>query len=72
MITVKASQNFFTYDEVTNLTGICVEHLENLANRHRLGFIARASENQGNQTDERLFSRSDLMILATLFPGCAH
>src|SRR5438552_2701540 len=52
MITVKASQRIFTYGEVTNLTGICAEHLENLAKRHRLGFIARATETQDNQTDE--------------------
>ena len=48
MIKIKASQKIFTYAEVTNLTGICAEHLENLAKRHRLGFIARATEAQGN------------------------
>jgi hypothetical protein len=48
MITVKASQKLFAYAEVTNLTGICTEHLENLAKRHRLGFIARAAETHGN------------------------
>jgi hypothetical protein len=72
MITVKASQKIFTYAEVTKLTGICAEHLENLAKRHRLGFIARAAEIQGIQTDERFFRRWDLMVLATLFPRCAH
>ncbi len=72
MITVKASQKIFTYGEVTNLTGICAEHLENLAKRHRLGFIARATETKGNQTDEWLFRPWDLMVLATLFPHCAH
>ena len=55
MITVKASQKIFTYAEVTNLTGICVEHLENLAKRHRLGFIALAMETHGNQTDQWFF-----------------
>jgi hypothetical protein len=72
MITVKASQKLFTYAEVANLTGICAEHLENLAKRHRLGFIARAAERQGNRTDERFFRPWDLMVLATLFPRCAH
>jgi hypothetical protein len=37
MITIKASQKIFTYAEVANLTGICAEHLHNLAKRHRLG-----------------------------------
>jgi hypothetical protein len=72
MITIKASHKIFTYAEVTNLTGICAEHLENLANRHRLGFIARATETRDNQTDKWFFSPWDLMILVTLFPRCAH
>ena len=72
MITVKASQKIFTYAEVTKLTGICAEHLENLAKRHRLSFIARAVQTQGNQAHERLFRPWDLMVLATLFPRCAH
>jgi hypothetical protein len=72
MITVKASQKIFTYAEVTKLTGICAEHLENLTKRHRLGFIARAVQTQGNQAHERLFRPWDLMVLATLFPRCAH
>jgi hypothetical protein len=72
MITVKANQKIFTYAEVTNLTGICTQHLENLAKRHRLGFIARATETQGNQTDQWFFRPWDLMALATLFPRCAH
>jgi hypothetical protein len=72
MITVKASQKIFTYAEVTNLTGICAEHLGNLAKRHRLGFVARATETQGNQTGQWFFRPSDLMVLTTLFPRCAH
>jgi hypothetical protein len=57
MITVKASQKFFTFAEVTKLTGIWAAHLESLTKRHRLGFARRAVETQGNQT---------------LFPRCAH
>jgi hypothetical protein len=72
MLTVKASQKLFTYAEVTNLTGICAKHLENLAKRHRLGFIARAAKTQGNQTDQWFFNLSDLAVLVTLFPRCAH
>ena len=72
MITVKASQKIFTYAEVTNLTGICAEHLANLVKRHRLGFIRRATETPGNQTDQWYFSPWDLMVLATLSRRCAH
>ena len=72
MITVKASQKIFTYDEVANLTGICAEHLRNLAKLHRLGFIARAAESLGNRAEHWLFTPWDLMVLTTLFPSCAH
>ena len=71
MITIKASQKIFTYAEVAHLTGICAEHLHNFVNRHRLGFITRAAESLGNQ-QQRLFTPWDLMVLATLFPRCAH
>jgi hypothetical protein len=72
MITVKASQEIFTYAEVANLTGVCAEHLENLAKRHRLGFIARATETQGNQTDQWCFRPRDLMVLSDVVPAlCA-
>ena len=72
MITVKASQKLITFAEVTNLTGICAEHLEDLAKRHGLGFIARATKTQGKQTGQWFFRPWDLMVLATLFPRCAH
>ena len=72
MITVKASQRIFTYEQVTNLTGICAEHLENLARRHHLGFISRAGETHGNETDQWFFNASDLAALVKLFPRCAH
>lgn len=72
MITVKASQKIFTYEEVMNVTGICAEHLQNFAKRHRLGFFARGAETTGNQTDRWFFNRWDLMVLAMLFPACSH
>jgi hypothetical protein len=72
MIAVKASQKIFTYAEVASLTGICVEHLHNLAKRHRLGFFARAAESVGNQVEHWFFTPWDLMVLTTLFPRCAH
>jgi hypothetical protein len=72
MITVKASQEIFTYEEVTNLTGICAEHLQNLVRRHHLGFISRAGKTPGNETEQWFFNPSDLAVLVTLFPRCAH
>jgi hypothetical protein len=55
MITVKASQKLFTYAEVANLTGICVEHLRTAARRFRLGFIAQSFEKAGTQAEQWLF-----------------
>jgi hypothetical protein len=72
MITIKASQKVFTYAEVANLTGICAEHLRNLAKRHRLGFLASAAESLGNQVEHWFFTPWDLIVLTTLFPRCAH
>jgi hypothetical protein len=60
MVTVKASQKTFTYAEIMSLTGICSEHLHNLAKRHRSGFFVRDAETTGNQTDRWFFGRWDL------------
>jgi hypothetical protein len=70
MVTVKSSQKIFTDSEVASLTGICVEHLHNFAKSRHLGFIARAAE--AVQSDQWLFTLSDLMVLVTLFPKCTH
>lgn len=72
MLTVKANQKIFTYAEVGTLTGICTEHLRNFAKRHRLGFITRTSEALEKQAEQWLFTRWDVMVLATLFPSCSH
>jgi len=72
MVTVKASQKIFTYAEVVNLTGICVEHLHNFAKRRRLGSIARAAEATEIQADQWLFTPWDLTVLLALFPRCTH
>ena len=72
MISVKASQKIFTGAEIANLTGICVNHLHNLAARHRLGFIASAAAASASQNDQWLFTSRDLMVLARLFPRCNH
>jgi len=54
------------------LTGICVEHVHNFARSRHLGMIARAAEAAGVQAEQWLFTLSDLMVLATLFPRCTH
>jgi hypothetical protein len=72
VIKVKSSQNIFTDAEIASLTGICVEHLHDLARTRHLGFIARAAEAAGKQADQWLFTLSDLLVLVMLHPRCEH
>ena len=72
MIKVKSSQRVFSDTETAKLTGICLEHLRNLARTRHIGFIARAAEAAGKQADQWLFTLSDLVILAKLYPRCQH
>jgi len=72
MIKVKSSQKIFTDTETATLTGICLEHLHNLARTRHVGFIVGAAAAAGNQADQWLFTLSDLMVLATLYRRCQH
>jgi len=72
MVRVKSSQKIFTDTEITRLTGICLEHLHDLARTRHLGFIARAAQAAGKQADQWLFTLSDLVVLAMLYPRCQH
>ncbi len=72
MVRIKSSQKVFTEDEVSRLTGICLEHLHSLARSKHLGFIARAAEAAGEQAENLLFTNSDLMVLTVLCPRCEH
>ncbi len=72
MIKVKSSQKIFTDAETATLTGICLEHLHNVARTRHIGFIVRAAAAAGKQADQWLFTLSDLMVLATLYRRCQH
>lgn len=72
MISIKSSQKFFTEDEVSRLTGICLEHLRKLARNRHLGMIAKAAEAAGAEAEKLLFTHADLMVVAVLFPRCEH
>ena len=71
MVRIKASQKFFTEDEVATLTGICLEHLRNLAQEKHIGTTASASV-AGVRAQSRLFTNSDLMVLTVIKPRCQH
>lgn len=68
MVVVRSSQKLFSEEEVSRLTGICLDHLHNLALSKHLGFIDRA----GEQAGKWFFTSSDLMILNVLFTRCHH
>jgi phage gp46-like protein len=72
VVTIRSSQKLFTLDEVARLTGICGDHLLNLAKSKHLGFLARAAEAAGEQAEQWLFTSSDVMILNVLYPRCQH
>jgi hypothetical protein len=72
MVTVKSSQKIFTDEEISGLTGICLEHLRSLARSKHLGSLVRAAESAGEQAEHWLFTNSDLMVLAVLVPRCHH
>lgn len=61
--TIRSSQKTFTEEEVARLTGICLDHLRNLARSKHLGVLVRAAEAAGSQAEKLLFSSSDLMVL---------
>jgi hypothetical protein len=72
MLAIKDNKRIFTGAEAADLTGICLEHLENLARRRNLGFIARDAEIVGRQADQRFFTFWDLAALVTLLSPCSH
>lgn len=69
---IPSSQKLFTEDEVSRVTGICLEHLRDLAQLKHLGSIARAAEAAGAEAGKWLFTNSELMILNVLCPRCDH
>jgi len=72
MVRIKSSQKLFTEDEVSRLTGICLDHLRALARNRHLGRLTRAAQAAGAGAEKLLFTNSDLMILTVLHPRCEH
>lgn len=68
MVRVKSSQRLFTAEEVTSLTGICEQHLRDVATAKHLGSQSGPAAGAG----EWRFTNADLMILTVLQPRCQH
>lgn len=72
MVRIKWSQKIFTEDEVSRLTGICLDHLRSLAQNKHLGRLVRVAEAAEAKAEKLLFTNSDLMILTALQTRCQH
>lgn len=72
MVRIKWSQKIFTEDEVSKLTGICLDHLRSMARNKHLGTLARVAEAAEAHAEKWLFTNSDLMILTALQTRCQH
>ena len=72
MITVKSTQKVFTEEEISRLTGICGEHLRDVARSKHIGSIVRAVGASGGQSEYWLFTNMDLSVLTALQPRCEH
>ena len=44
LLRIRSSQKVFTEEEVSSLTGICLDHLRALAGNHHLGFFMGAAQ----------------------------
>jgi hypothetical protein len=72
-LTIRSSQKIFTEEEVSGLTGICVEHLRNLTRVKHLGQAAEAAAEAAGTTAKKWFyTPSDLMVLAMVCGRCDH
>jgi hypothetical protein len=72
VVTIRSGQKQFTEDEVSRLTGICLDHLRSWAQSRQLGSLIRAAEAASAGAEKWLFSDSDLMIVNVLCPRCQH
>ncbi len=72
MVRIRSSQKLFTEDEVSSLTGICLDHLHRLARTRHLGSLVLNAGRAITQPEQWQFTSSDLMILSVLYTRCTH
>ncbi len=72
MVRVRASQQFFTDEEVARLFEVGLEEVRRVAQLKHLGILSRAAEAAGVSAGHLLFSLSDLMVLSVLWPRLQH
>lgn len=72
MVRVRASQQFFTDEEVARLFQVGLDEVRRVANLKHLGMLSRAAEAAGVTAGHLLFTLSDLMVLSVLWPRLQH
>ena len=72
MVTIKSSQKIFSEEEISQLTGICIEHLHAAARSKHLGSVVRTAEEAGGHSERWRFTNEDLSVLTILFRRCEH
>jgi hypothetical protein len=72
-LTIRSSQKIFTEEEVSGLTGICLEHLRSFTRIRHLGQAAEAAaEAAGSTAHKWLYTISDLTVLTMVCDRCEH
>ncbi len=72
MVRVRASQKWFTEEEVSRLLSISVGELRDLARTKHVGILEKAAEAAGVTAERLLFTLSDLMVLSVLWSSMHH
>jgi hypothetical protein len=72
MVRVRASQKWFTEEEVSRLLSISVDELRRLARTKHVGILEKAAEAAGVTAGRLLFTLSDLMVLSVLWSRVHH
>ncbi len=72
MVRVRASQKWFTEEEVSRLLSISVGELRDLARTKHVGILEKAAEAAGVTAERLLFNLSDLMVLSVLWSRMHH
>ena len=67
--TIRFSQKIFTEEEVSGITGICLEHLRNLT---RVKHLGRAEAAGSTAAQKWFYTPSDLMVLTVVCGRCEH
>ncbi len=68
-MTIRSSQKFFTEEEVSSLTGICLEHLRALAGIRHLGFFIEAAQLAGASAIEAAQTAGSQALEVAQFAG---